>query len=78
MPGSDLLTRRLEQIRSGSVLLAYIPSPSSRFLVDWGPLHVRWYGLLLALGIAAGVLEHQIRVRRFVLVVPHAEPHSPE
>jgi prolipoprotein diacylglyceryl transferase len=42
------------QIRSGSVLLAYIPSPSSRFLVDWGPFHVRWYGLLLALGVLIG------------------------
>jgi len=36
------------------VLLAYIPSPSSRFLVDSGPLHIRWYGLLLALGVLLG------------------------
>jgi phosphatidylglycerol---prolipoprotein diacylglyceryl transferase len=36
------------------VLLAYIPSPSSRFLVDSGPFHIRWYGLLLALGVLLG------------------------
>ncbi len=36
------------------MLLAYIPSPSSRFLVDSGPLHIRWYGLLLALGVLLG------------------------
>jgi prolipoprotein diacylglyceryl transferase len=36
------------------VLLAYIPSPSSRFLVNSGPLHIRWYGLLLALGVLLG------------------------
>jgi prolipoprotein diacylglyceryl transferase len=43
-----------DRIPSGSVLLAYIPSPSSRFLVDSGPLHIRWYGLLLALGVLVG------------------------
>ena len=36
------------------MLLAYIPSPSSRFLVDSGPLHIRWYGLVLALGVLLG------------------------
>jgi prolipoprotein diacylglyceryl transferase len=36
------------------VLLAFIPSPSSRFLVDSGPLQIRWYGLLLALGVLLG------------------------
>ena len=53
------------QIRSGSVLLAYIPSPSSRFLVDWGPFHVRWYGLLLALGVLIGcaVARHELQRR---------------
>ena len=33
---------------------AYIPSPSSRFLVDSGPLHIRWYGLALALAVLVG------------------------
>jgi prolipoprotein diacylglyceryl transferase len=36
------------------VLLASIPSPSSRFLIQEGPLQIRWYGLLLALGVLIG------------------------
>jgi len=32
-------------------LLASIPSPSSPVIVDLGPFHLRWYGLLLALGV---------------------------
>ena len=44
-----------------SVLLAYIPSPSSRFLVDSGPLHIRWYGLLLALGVLIGCRDRAAR-----------------
>ena len=55
---------RSEQIRSGSVLLASIPSPSSRFIVDSGPLHIRWYGLLLALGVLAGSSIARRELRR--------------
>jgi prolipoprotein diacylglyceryl transferase len=46
------------------VLLASIPSPSSRFIVDSGPLHIRWYGLLLALGVLAGSLIARRELRR--------------
>jgi prolipoprotein diacylglyceryl transferase len=52
------------QIRSGSVPFAYIPSPSSRFLVDSGPLHIRWYGLLLALGVLLGSAIARRELRR--------------
>ena len=59
------LCRAAEQIRSGSVaLLASIPSPSSRFLVDSGPLHIRWYGLLLALGVLIGCAIARRELRR--------------
>jgi prolipoprotein diacylglyceryl transferase len=46
------------------VLLAFIPSPSSRFLVDSGPLHIRWYGLLLALGVLLGSTIARREMRR--------------
>jgi prolipoprotein diacylglyceryl transferase len=46
------------------MLLASIPSPSSRFLVNSGPLHIRWYGLLLALGVLAGSLIARRELRR--------------
>jgi prolipoprotein diacylglyceryl transferase len=61
VPGLGL---RPEQIRSRSVLLASIPSPSSRFLVDSGPLHIRWYGLLLALGVLFGSAIARRELRR--------------
>ena len=48
----------------GSVPFAYIPSPSSRFLVDSGPLHIRWYGLLLALGVLLGSAIARRELRR--------------
>jgi prolipoprotein diacylglyceryl transferase len=46
------------------VLLASIPSPSSRFLLQWGPFEVRWYGLLLALGVLAGSAIARRELRR--------------
>jgi prolipoprotein diacylglyceryl transferase len=46
------------------VPFASIPSPSSRFLVDSGPLHIRWYGLLLALGVLAGSMIARRELRR--------------
>jgi prolipoprotein diacylglyceryl transferase len=52
------------QIGSGSVPFAYIPSPSSRFLVNSGPLHIRWYGLLLALGVLLGSAIARRELRR--------------
>jgi phosphatidylglycerol---prolipoprotein diacylglyceryl transferase len=47
------------------VPFASIPSPSSRFLVDSGPLHIRWYGLLLALGVllGSGIARRELRRR---------------
>ncbi len=46
------------------MLLASIPSPSSRFLVNSGPLHIRWYGLLLALGVLVGSTIARRELRR--------------
>jgi prolipoprotein diacylglyceryl transferase len=46
------------------VLFWSIPSPTSRFLVDSGPLHIRWYGLLLALGVLWGAAVARRELRR--------------
>jgi prolipoprotein diacylglyceryl transferase len=46
------------------VLFWFIPSPTSRFLVNSGPLHIRWYGLLLALGVLCGALVARRELRR--------------
>jgi phosphatidylglycerol---prolipoprotein diacylglyceryl transferase len=46
------------------VLFWSIPSPTSRFLVDSGPLHIRWYGLLLALGVLWGAMVARRELRR--------------
>jgi prolipoprotein diacylglyceryl transferase len=35
-------------------VIASIPSPSSRFVVRAGPLDLRWYGLLIAVGAVVG------------------------
>jgi prolipoprotein diacylglyceryl transferase len=35
-------------------VIASLPSPSSRFVVRAGPLDVRWYGLLIAVGAVVG------------------------
>jgi phosphatidylglycerol:prolipoprotein diacylglycerol transferase len=35
-------------------VIASLPSPSSRFLVRAGPLELRWYGLLIAVGAVVG------------------------
>ena len=46
-------------------MLFEIPSPGDPFLVDAGPFHVRWYGLLLALGvlIAGWIARREFRRR---------------
>jgi prolipoprotein diacylglyceryl transferase len=64
VPGSAFSAVRREQIRSRSVLFWSIPSPTSRFLVDSGPLHIRWYGLLLALGVLWGAAVARRELRR--------------
>jgi prolipoprotein diacylglyceryl transferase len=46
------------------VLFAYIPSPSSRFLVDSGPLHIRWYGIALAVAVLVGSSIAQREIAR--------------
>ena len=33
------------------VVLLSIPSPGDPFIINSGPIHARWYGLLLALGV---------------------------
>ena len=43
-------------------VLASIPSPSSPVIVNFGPFHLRWYGLLLALGV---VLACWLAAREF-------------
>jgi phosphatidylglycerol---prolipoprotein diacylglyceryl transferase len=64
VPASAFSAVRREQIRSRSVLFWSIPSPTSRFLVDSGPLHIRWYGLLLALGVLWGAAVARRELRR--------------
>ena len=46
-------------------MLLSIPSPGDPFLVDAGPFHIRWYGLLLALGvlIAGWIARREFRRR---------------
>jgi prolipoprotein diacylglyceryl transferase len=46
------------------VLVAYIPSPSSRFLLQEGPIQIRWYGLLLAIGVLVGSAIARRELRR--------------
>jgi prolipoprotein diacylglyceryl transferase len=45
--------------------LLEIPSPGDPFLINSGPLHVRWYGLLLAIGvlIAGWIARREFRRR---------------
>lgn len=47
------------------VVLLAIPSPGDPFLVNSGPLHVRWYGVLLAIGVllAGWVARREMRRR---------------
>jgi prolipoprotein diacylglyceryl transferase len=46
------------------VPLASIPSPSSPFIVEVGPLHLRWYGVLLALGVLLAAIIARRELRR--------------
>jgi prolipoprotein diacylglyceryl transferase len=49
------------------VPFASIPSPSSRFLLQWGPFEIRWYGLLLAVGVlVASLIARREMARRSV------------
>ena len=45
-------------------VIASIPSPSSRFVVRVGPLDLRWYGLLIAVGAVVGWLLARRELRR--------------
>jgi phosphatidylglycerol---prolipoprotein diacylglyceryl transferase len=47
------------------VTLLSIPSPGDPFLINSGPIHARWYGLLLALGvlIAGWIARREFRRR---------------
>jgi prolipoprotein diacylglyceryl transferase len=46
-------------------MLLSIASPSSPFIVDAGPIHLRWYGTLLALGVllAGYIAKRELRRR---------------
>ncbi|HEY0387399.1 MAG TPA: prolipoprotein diacylglyceryl transferase [Gaiellales bacterium] len=46
--------------------LLSIPSPGDPFIVNSGPIHARWYGLLLALGVllAGWIARREFRRRR--------------
>jgi prolipoprotein diacylglyceryl transferase len=46
------------------VPLAFIPSPSSPFVLQLGPLNLRWYGLLLALAVVLGIRVTQFEFAR--------------
>jgi prolipoprotein diacylglyceryl transferase len=47
------------------VALLSIPSPGDPFLINSGPIHARWYGLLLALGVllAGWIARREFRRR---------------
>ena len=47
------------------VTLLSIPSPGDPFIVNSGPIHARWYGLLLALGVllAGWIARREFRRR---------------
>lgn len=47
-----------------AVPLASIPSPSSPFLFQLGPFSVRWYGFLIAIGIALAIWIARREFRR--------------
>jgi phosphatidylglycerol---prolipoprotein diacylglyceryl transferase len=52
-------------VRFPLVALLSIPSPGDPFLVNSGPIHARWYGLLLALGVllAGWIARREFRRR---------------
>jgi prolipoprotein diacylglyceryl transferase len=52
-------------VRFATVNLLSIPSPGDPFLINSGPIHARWYGLLLALGvlIAGWIARREFRRR---------------
>src|SRR5436853_7332426 len=43
--------RRRRTVGFRVVTLLSIPSPGDPFIINSGPIHARWYGLLLALGV---------------------------
>jgi prolipoprotein diacylglyceryl transferase len=48
------------------VTLLSIPSPGDPFIINSGPIHARWYGLLLAIGVLLGgwMARREFRRRR--------------
>jgi prolipoprotein diacylglyceryl transferase len=57
--------RLARAVRFRVVALLSIPSPGDPFLINSGPIHARWYGLLLALGvlIAGWIARKEFRRR---------------
>src|SRR6478735_2840762 len=52
-------------VRFPLVTVLSIPSPGDPFLINSGPIHARWYGLLLAIGVlvAGWIARRQFRRR---------------
>ena len=49
--GRNCVFRPPSQVLFRPVTLLSIPSPGDPFIINSGPIHARWYGLLLALGV---------------------------
>src|SRR3954462_551393 len=56
---------RIAPVRFALVALLSIPSPGDPCLINSGPTHARWYGLLLALGVllAGWIARREFRRR---------------
>src|SRR5436190_20114571 len=57
--------RPILHVRFAPVTVLSIPSPGDPLLINSGPIHARWYGLLLALGVllAGWIARREFRRR---------------
>src|SRR3954451_2050074 len=65
LAGRGCAFRLSAPVRFRLVALLSIPSPGDPFLINSGPIHARWYGLLLALGVllAGWIARREFRRR---------------
>src|SRR3954447_2322484 len=63
--GKGCAIRLTAAVRFPLVTVLSIPSPGHPFLINSGPIHARWYGLLLALGVllAGWIARREFRRR---------------
>src|SRR3954466_15709047 len=63
--GKGCAIRLTAAVRFPLVTVLSIPSPGDPFLINSGPIHARWYGLLLALGVllAGWIARREFRRR---------------